>query len=488
MLSLLRGKLSNLFKSLAKFISSEIFFKSTLLICAIQGLWYALSFRPIIFDEFRHLGFITLYSERLSPFISHQTVAMDFLGGVTREPSYLYYYLMSWPLRLLNLFTHNTTAQVIFLRLFSLLFFILALIMYKKLFDLVGLSRAARNLTLLFLVLTPSIAPLPGAINYDSAIFLISGVILLLIAKIIKNKKYSFQILALLLSVGLLGSLIKFEIIAIFVPAILFLAVFIWRNEGKEAFNIMISSFYKTPIPKRLLLVGLLILSLCLFIERPVINVVKYKSVAPSCLEFVSSSRCEANYTERRNIASLKRKNENFRPVNPFNFTLQYWIPGMVVTQTKLIPVSNPLPIMIMAYYSFAMLGVGLILIFLREFFKNNICKLLIITAGSYIFLLAAFNYKTYIHLADPVAITSRYLLPIFPIFMYFTAVAIKKSFVYYPKSLILAILLIVILFTQGGGISTFILEANKSYYFNNPIIKEVNEPLHTTINKIVIF
>ena len=80
----------------------------------LQAAWIALSGRyPMAFDENFHLGIIRLYAHHISPFWSGQPAGANAFGAVARDPSYLYQYLMSFPYRLVSIFTSSQTAHVL---------------------------------------------------------------------------------------------------------------------------------------------------------------------------------------------------------------------------------------------------------------------------------------------------------------------------------------------------------------------------------------
>src|SRR5690606_13310144 len=114
------------------FIGSKTFFILIIALAVIQGIWYALSFQPSIFDEGKHFARILFYTQHLSPFLGEQDPAWDSLGAISRDASYLFYYLMSFPLRLIQVFTDNPTVQLISLRIINLGIFVAGLFIYRK--------------------------------------------------------------------------------------------------------------------------------------------------------------------------------------------------------------------------------------------------------------------------------------------------------------------------------------------------------------------
>jgi hypothetical protein len=98
-------------------IGSPGFFWGVLALLVLQAAWLACTGRyPMAFDEDFHLGIIRLYAHHISPFWNAQPPGADKFGAVFRDPSYLYQYLMSFPYRLISVFTADQTIQVLWLR------------------------------------------------------------------------------------------------------------------------------------------------------------------------------------------------------------------------------------------------------------------------------------------------------------------------------------------------------------------------------------
>ncbi len=458
-----------------KLLSSNIFFNCVLVLSILQGLWYALSFKLSIFDENIHIGFINYYAHHLSPFISHQPVSLDSLGEVTRNPSYLYYYLMSWPLRLIDLFSHSNTFKIIWLRLINVAIFTFGLVLYRKVFMKIGAPKALANLVLLFVILTPAIAILPGAVNYDNAVFTLSALTLLYALIIIKDRKIAVSQIVIFLSVGLLACEIKFEFLAFFAPVAIYLFYCLWTKHKSQTFKNIKTSYQSLTLVKQLSLVALLLISLTLFIERPVWNIVKYHSVNPSCTRFISQTRCQKNYTENRNIIAKAQKPANFSPQNPYNYLLEQWIPGMITTQTIIPPAQMSSPLLRILYYTTALGGLLIIVFYLREFLRTLENKFLLLVMTLYVLVLATYNYSAYITYGQPLAITGRYLLPVLPIFIFFVGLSIVKSMSKHKNYLVFSSIVLILLFTQGGGILTYLIGDSQALYWSNGGLTKLN-------------
>lgn len=467
-------------------LASRKFFYFVLALAALQGVWYALGFAPSIYDEGVHLGIINAYSHHLSPFISKQPTSLDSLGQITSNSSYLYYYLMSWPLRIMQLFTDNTQAQIIFLRLLNVAMFTGGLFAYGKLLYRSRVSRAVTNVALLIVILIPATAPLPGAVNYDNAVFLLSGLLLYLTVSIISGRTLTFKQASSFMILGLLGSLVKFEFLALFAPVALYVLVCLYRRGPSRVAAGLVNSFKKMRPHYSYLLLAVLILSLGLFIERPVVNELKYHNVNPQCEQILSKERCMKNYTAARNITLREDKPANFMPANPVKYFVHFWAPGMMSTQTVLLGGETPFRAMTVFSYGLASAGTILILLYLRDFLKKREYRLLLIIMAAYGLLLAAYNYDAYREYASPVAITGRYLLPVMPIFVFFALLALVSMLRKYPKILLLGCVGAILLLANGGGIITYMMDVPSRLYWPGFSDKGLSETVKDVMQPVI--
>src|SRR4051794_33439598 len=94
-------------------LRSRAFFVAIMVLFVIEAVWIAFSATyPMVFDENTHFGIIQLYAHKWSPLFLHQPPHAEFAGALTRDPSYFYHYLMSFPYRLLTHTTSSVMAQV----------------------------------------------------------------------------------------------------------------------------------------------------------------------------------------------------------------------------------------------------------------------------------------------------------------------------------------------------------------------------------------
>lgn len=98
----------NKLSSVMRLIATKKFFYIIISITILQALWYSVSFLPSVNDEPKHFRTTEIYTEQLTPFFNEQPEEWDNAGQVARGGSYLFYYAMSWPLRILQIITDDT--------------------------------------------------------------------------------------------------------------------------------------------------------------------------------------------------------------------------------------------------------------------------------------------------------------------------------------------------------------------------------------------
>lgn len=249
-------------------------------------------------DEGTHMRTVMLYAnDGFDPFIQNQPPDAYQLGAVTRSPSYMYHYLMSFPYRMLP----NSWApdsQLVALRLVNVIFSVLGVIVFSRVLGLLTKKGTVQNLTLFMLTNTLMFTFLASSLNYDNLIFLMSSVSLLYFVKLLGRFK--------LLDLIKLGAAIMFAILVkfTFLPlGALFvgLLLFRYRSELKSVWKQGVADVRK---PKKPLIVFsiLFVVLFGLFMERYAVNHVRYGSFKPQCDRVVSYEQCLSSGLFVRNL------------------------------------------------------------------------------------------------------------------------------------------------------------------------------------------
>jgi hypothetical protein len=469
--------LNKLYKFTVKGAASKTFFLLVLAVSVLQNLWYVFSMQPNVFDEGSHLGLTAVYAHRLNPFMATQPTSLDYLGEVTRNSSYLYYYLMSWPARFIDAIIHSPTLRIILLRLISVILFTAGLIVYRKVLLRLCSSKAVVHAVLLFFILIPSVAPLGGAV---------SGLLLLVGINIIGSRQLNFLDVFWLLLLGMFGTLIKFESSALFAPVFLYVIWDIWSKHKTKTVKLLMESYQRLASLSKIGTVVLFVIIAGLFIERPVYNLVKYHAISPACQSIISEQRCMQNYTDKRSIVFAQEKPASFNADSPYEYMLTLWIPGMITSNPRLLP-WQALHIMSTLNFVFALGGACLVLVFLRDFLERKAYRFAVVVLAGYVFVLVAYNYSAYVAEGQPVSITSRYLVPILPIFMVMVVQALIWLFGEHRKLLLTFGIVTLLCFTQGGGIMTSILTVPTGVLWQKHSVVRVNQSLGNGIRRYLL-
>lgn len=476
--------LHSLADNLVGVMGSKKIFYAILALAVAQAAWYSLSFQPTIFDEGVHIGSIQAYSESWSPIIHDQNPKWDYLGEIAREGSYLYYYVMGYPYRLIDFFTDDYMVQVLVLRVINIGFFVGGLVVFRRvLLEATGDSKALVHSALLIFILTPAVALLPGAVNYDNLVFLLFSLLLLVAVKIVNDQKIDTTNVLVLVSLGLLVSVIKWTSIALIVPVFGYVLYLVTRRLLATP-KLQWGDIWNHNINRRFYIsVILLFVSLAVFIERPVYNYIEYGKPDPACEKVLTHERCLdfPGYAIYYEID--QNKPDSFRPVNPTQYFLEMWAPGMLLTQVSVLPPAT-LSVIKLVFYTLIPLGIVFSLIFIRDFLTRHSNQLLLFTAVLFSALLFFFLYRSYTVHGIPAAIRSRYLIPIMPIALYFILASYRRLVRANRVAMAISLLFVLALFTQGGGAITYLLTAPQNLYW--PSAKETNQNLKERVSPLV--
>lgn len=491
------------------FLGSKSFFRGVVALFCLQAAWIALTARyPQAFDEQFHFGVIQIYSHQLSPFLTHQPPHTGQYGALAVDPSYLYHYLMSFPYRLIRLFTADQPAQIIALRFINAAMFAWGLVVFRKVFRAVKLPAALSNVILLCFVMLP-VVPLLGAhINYDNLTIPLSGLAVLWTLQLLQGLKAHRLPLSKLLSLlvlCLLGSLVKYEFLAVVLGVVIVLgwAAFGAIKEDKAQFFGQIKARLRV-LRRWHLAAGALIIiaSSGLFAQRYVGNVLAYHRVVPQCNQVLSLSECMENGPFARTY-----KNHNDKPPLSLERKLLYPLPWFRETMkeltfaisssfgsngvTVIYYTQNPLPVLLGLVWFISLSGLLLIIAHLRRLWREPTWRSFIIISLVYVAILFVKNYQSFLEEREVVAVHSRYL---FPVLLLFAALAAQSlqwfltehlQFRWVRPAKVWLVAATFLLFIEGGGLLTWVARSNPSWFWPesrpaqrvNAVAQEITKP-----------
>ncbi len=468
----------------------------------MQSAWIALSARyPQAFDEQFHFGIIQAYARHWLPFLKTQPPGTDPYGAVTRDPSFLYHYVMSFPYRIIELFTHEQTTQIIALRFINIALFMLGLILFRRMLRRTGLPSSAANASVFIVTFIPVAPQLAGQINYDNLLFPMTAWACLLTFTAIdqlKERQFTIQSLLAVTTVCLAASMVKYEFLPIFFGIVLFLAIFGWqrlRDRWHKAWQQALNSWRHGGVAVWLL-VAAFITAFCLFTERDLGNVVMYHTVVPDCAQVLNINHCSAYSVwthDHQSHQAVVDQGSHVNP-NPFGYLFEwvYWLwyrLFFAVNGPDDFANYPPLPLPAAAFALLLVVSVAAIVAYGRSVFAGKPYLILLsVVVAVYLLTLLGAGYLKYLDTGVLELMNGRYL---FPVLLPGAAVALPAlaalarrapEYIRYGTAVVL-----LLCFLEGGGIFTFISRSDHAWYWQNATVQRVNDSAKRVLGPAII-
>lgn len=496
-----------MYKVVRTVLASDRFFYAAVALLVLQAAWIALSGRyAMAYDEQNHLGIIKLYAEHPSPFWSEPPPGPAPYSSVSRDPSYLYHWLMSLPYHLFDLVWKTDASKVLAYRFISIGLFAAGLVLFRRLLLRTKASKAIVHTVLALFVLTPTVPFLAGQMNYDNLLFLLVAALLLLTARItddIRSGGLDVRRLGVFVALGMLTGLVKFPFLAMLLPMGIWILAVFFRRHGKAAWRQAVrqsaSSFRGLSRAARIVLVLGVLLAGGMFFERYGLNTIRYGTPVPECDQVLDIGRCQAFGPWKRNYdiyqAKLNGTLEAAPKVDVYHFTVDEWL--RLLTWQFFYTLNGPvdgfsvgLPLPLPYHMGMALLIIGTVLavIFGRRIVRLPYMKGLLFVALFYIFVLWAQNLSDFMRMHLATAIQARYLVMVLPILYLALALAFAQLLRKLPAAkALLALGAMAVLLTQGGGIGVFIMRSTPLWWWEQPVVVRANETAQRLLRPIVI-
>lgn len=502
----LTQKISNILATLYVFIGSKWFFGSFITLFILQAAWLAWSMGyPQAFDEQYHLGIIQFFSHQLSPFIGSQPTSADQYGPLLRTPSYLYHYLLSFPYRVITHFTDSQMAVIIAFRFLGIAMFTSGLFVFKRLLQTIGISKQLTNMSLAFVAFLPVMPLLAAQLNYDNLLFPMTGLCFLLAHKILTRIKVDrtlpLQSTVWFLTLGMLTSLVKYPFVPIFAALFIIIVIAIARQ---------VRSWpdWKQLVAKRFtnwLLIALAIVSLGLFFEKYGLNMLHYHTPIPECDQVLSIDRCQEYGPWARNFHA---KDWNVQLTTgdivgyPYVWT-KHIMWELIFAVSSYYDASGAISyhagqqFIVVQFIIWTVFGLAvlLLLLFGRWLWRQENLRPLLITSMVYVLALFAQNYWDYLQIGVAYAMHGRYLLPVLPLLFAAIGLLVARAIASWPVvaknqrdiKVLLASFTLVLLLTQGGGYTTFVLRSQSTWLRPDSSVQSANNTLKNILRPTVI-
>lgn len=484
---------------LMRFLGSPRFFWGVVIFLVLEGVWIALSAGyPMAFDEEFHLGVIKLYAEGWLPFLPPDAGSGGEFGAITRDPSFLFHWLMSFPYRFIALFTDSQMVTVIILRLLNVGIFTAGVLLFCRFMRRVGTSAAFSHTALALVALIPVVPLLAGQINYDNLMMVFVAWACLLVLGLyngFRQREFDVRLAALLLAVCLFGSLVKYAFLPIAVVAVLFLGISAWRSFRKSGvLRKAVYRSYKTlGTGFKAGMAVLLLVGGILAFERYGGNVIKYGSPLPGCDRVMTVEQCMNFGPWGRDYKYAQTKGDV--NANPIHY-LMTWLKGM---HKRLFFMINgrhhhvyqnypPPPIIANTATTLAIGGFIALLWYGRRVMRGNpVLAFVVIMVVAYSAALWSKTYSDYLATGIPVAINGRYLIPILLPLAAAVGAALHLTFRRIPSVKPFLATAAILLFLQAGGVFSFIIRSDTNWYWDVSWIDAANNAVRHVVDPLMV-
>ncbi len=483
------------------FLKSRAFFYGVIIFFVFEALWIALSaVYPMAFDEDFHFGVIKIYSHQWLPFLNGQPDDSMQFGALATDPSYLYHYLMSFPYRLAAALTDSQSAQVIFLRLINIAMAVAGLILFKKVLRKAKISEAMANASILIFALIPIAPLLAGQVNYDNLLFLLLAWVCLLAIKVyesLRRHRVDATAICSLVLVCLAASLVKYAFLPFALAAGLFIVWAFVREFSHDWRKIHLSAAAGFRAMSRRTAMALCVFAviICgLFVQRYGLNLVRYHTPVPDCSAVLTENDCMSYGPWARNYVLSNLKGQNSVNTSPFGYAWQ-WLQSMHYRLFFMIngPADSyrnypPVPLPAAAAVVISLSGTAALALYWRRVFRNNVpLAFLFGLSAAYCCVLWLEGYSQFVETGQPVAINGRYLLPVL---LPLAAVYIKALGAVlgrHNKAKTGIVIVVLLMFLQGGGFFSFILRSNHAWYWPNGAVESTNNAARRVLGPVMV-
>jgi hypothetical protein len=472
--------------SVAVVLASRWFWWSMLGLFVLQAVYIACVGRfSMAFDEHFHLAAIQQYATVLFPWQVTQPPGPAELSAFTADGSYLYHYLLSFPYRLMQVFTSSVTTQIVLLRLLDVGIVVVGWGVFRRLLGELGMSRAATHSIVALCMLMPMAPFMAGQLTYDALFFTLCGVSLLAMVRLLKTI-YEQQKLPLGLSAWTATAvLVTLQTKYAFFPAALGAAAYTagliaWLLYKKrlDVRRVWQSWCRSSTTAGGLLAVGFLLLASALFVQRYGVNYVKYGSLVPECQVVLGHERC-LGFAPYGRDAEIRKNgwHQTITPQQKRGYT-KVWYDKMIYESYFTIgpkqidyPIGEPLTLpytagKLLAACSVLAIVVGGLWACRRSVFWQFSLTVL----ATYVVFLYARNYQAFLATAVPLSIHGRYVLPFLPLAGYVVYESVRPVLRVAQLRSVASVVVVCVLAAHlwGGGVAAYIVRSQDTWYWQS--------------------
>ncbi|WP_353828589.1 hypothetical protein [Agromyces sp. SYSU T0242] len=481
-------------------IASEWFFRALVAIFVANALIVAFAARHfLLYDEFFHFRIAELYTGQWSPLIADGS-SVTGLGDVERSSSYLFHYLMSFPLRLGQAIGLDLHGQVVLLRVICVVMAAGALPFFRRALTMIGVRPVLAHSALALFVLPPVVVFVAATVNYDNLVLLLGSMFIVAAIRAYTAAEPNVRALAALVVVGCAASLAKVSFLPVFAAAVLLILIreiHLGRVEGVRA-RWSASVLPALRSPWTWIVGSLLVVLVVLFVERMFGNILFYGTPDPDCARVQTEELCRTYGVWRRNEALAAAAPDAAPSLGGVLVYLSgTWLPQSVLTALVVggetaqgVRTSSGTLLAQSLLPSIVAIATFLGLLMITKVARNAGARIVLVMAAAYIGLLFATNYRLALEYGVALAIQSRYLLLFLPFVIGAAVVALGRALDAMQRSpwawKLMFVLLAVAGALQGAGAIGYLIGSDQTWIadtFFTPVVA----PLRALVAAFVI-
>jgi hypothetical protein len=293
-------------------------------------------------------------------------------------------------------------------------------------------------------------------------------------------------------------SLIKYAALPLVLAGVLYLVYAFWRTyKGNfKAFKPALAKAHgKLSDAAKISLLGFFLLFAVLFVQRYGVNLALYHDPVPDCGKILSAQQCSKYGPWARDHLYRQQVSPDFKP--NLAIFMKEWLKGMwhrlffAINGAKSYYTNYlELPFPSKSAVVLSVIGLVSMIVWWRPIFRGNPLLAFAITMTlGYLLVLWLNGYMDYSKGGRAVAINGRYLLPIFPLLAIAMGrgIALTLQKIKQPQLKPYLASVFILCFLYGGGVFTFILRSDHSWYWPNQAVIDANDAVKKVLAPIIV-
>ncbi|NII42207.1 hypothetical protein E9228_002865 [Curtobacterium flaccumfaciens] len=436
-------------------------------------------------DENRHIANILYYAGRsvwAGPVITDAPAQLLSMGEIERFPSYVYYYLTSFPVKAMLDVGAPYSAIVVALRFLNVLIAAAGLLVVHRLVRTMGMALWVATLVVVLLAATGRYEWQAAAVTYDTPANTLFFLCLLYCARLIRSSAHGYADLFRALVLGGAAIAVKYTFVPFVLVAVAVAFVLVVQRDGLRTFAHPVQRFRRVfaehPVTSALWS-ALFVVTLAVLVERIGGNLLLYGQFNPSCPKLHTHQECLAfdiyrrNYWAERTHDLAIANNVPQTPFDVFEFVgswISAYFQSMFFYRGRNTTWQVATWVQVAGAVTFVIALVAILTAF-RALLRTRALVWGMVVAGSYVVAMFLFNLRTFLRLDNEYAFSGRYLLPVLPLvfaFMVLAGVALWRMLpVGWRRALIVpgVLLAAAVFVTYLGPVAFFTYARGESWY-----------------------